>query len=156
MKKNIAVIAGISTSIIIISALILISNQELDNTDYKPLSKEWQVSGPFQIDRSEYAIGEKIFLVVNGLKVDEKGQINIMRPWNATHQAIWDTIPFMGSQKTEFNFYFEPKISEFGELCSVDDIIGKWSLVFNGTNYKNLDFEINEKVVPGISTEPVC
>ena len=29
--------------------------------EYSPKPREWLTSGPFQIDRSKYAIGEKIF-----------------------------------------------------------------------------------------------
>ncbi len=41
-------------------------------------------------------------------------------------------------------------------ICSVDDITGKWTLAFRGTNYPNLDFEIIDKVVPGTDIETVC
>ena len=171
-RKQIAVIAGGIGILAIILALVLMSNQESDMTentldknisyikklqeesDYVPLPKEWQGSGPFRIDRNEYAIGEKIFIVIEGL--DEKGQIDIMRPLNGTNQKVWDSIPFDGAGKSEFNFYFQPKMSEFNGICSVDNIIGKWSLIFRGTNHANLDFEINEKVVPGTDIEPVC
>ena len=150
--------------------LILISFQESDventldkdiqsqtnKTEFKPLPKEWQKSGPFEIDRREYAIGEKIFLVVKGLQGDDKGQIDIMRPGNATQQLMWDAIPFSNDMKLEFRFYFEPKISKIDGICSVDDMIGKWSLVFRGTNYPALDFNITELVVPGTNIEQVC
>ncbi len=95
-------------------------------------------------------------MLVHELKFDEKGQIDIMRPVNATHHKVWDSIPFDGAKKSSFNFYFEPKLQRLDVFCSVDDLIGKWSLVFRGTNYTNLDFEIDTRVVPGTNTEPVC
>jgi hypothetical protein len=134
----------------------LTSYQELEDTDYKPLPKDWQSSGPFKIDRSKYAIGEKIFLVVHELKFDEKGQIDIMRHVNATHQVVWDSILFDGAQKSRFDFYFEPKIQKYDVFCSVDDLIEKWSFVFRETNYANLDFEIDKRVVFGTNIEPIC
>jgi hypothetical protein len=79
-----------------------------------------------------------------------------MRPLNATHQFVWDSIPFDGAIKSNFNFYFEPKIEKYSVFCSIDDIMGKWSLIFRGTNYPNLDFEIDKRVVPGTNIEPVC
>lgn len=140
----------------IILTLILLSFQKSDDTDYRPLPKEWQSSGPFQIDRNEYAIGEKIFIVVEGLKSLDKGQISIMRPLNTTHYSIWGTIPFDGNIKSEFSFYVEPKISKIDGICSVDDMIGEWLMFFNGTNYPVLDFDFTKRVVPGINIEPVC
>ena len=79
-----------------------------------------------------------------------------MRPVNATHQVVWDSITFDGAIKSKFSFYFEPKIQEYDVFCSVDDLIGKWSLVFRGTNYTNIDFEIDKRIVLGTNIEPIC
>lgn len=127
-----------------------------NSTDYSPLEREWRTSGPFSIDRSEYAIGEKIFIVLEGLTAKEKGQIAVMRPNNATHYTVYLTIPFDGVTKSAFNNYLEPQISKSRGICSVDDLIGKWTLVFRGTSYSNLNFEINEQVVPGTNIKSVC
>ncbi|MDH5418426.1 MAG: hypothetical protein OEW86_10655, partial [Nitrosopumilus sp.] len=48
--------------------------------EYSPQPREWITSGPFQIDRSEYVIGEKIFVIIGGLQYNEKGQIVFLRP----------------------------------------------------------------------------
>ena len=130
----------------------------VNDTDYKPLPREWITSGPFQIDRSEYAIGENIFIRIGVLEFDEKGQIVVMRSLNATHYypKPYMTIPFDGAEKSISNTYFGPQISKTRGICSVDDITGKWSLVFRGTNYQNLNFEITERIVPGTDTESVC
>ena len=156
MKTSPVIIVGGIVILAIILTLIFVPYQESEDADYKPLPKEWQSSGPFEIDRSKYAIGEKIFIVADGLEFDEKGQIDIMRPGNATHQLVWDSVPFDGAKKSKFNFYFEPGLEEYDVFCSVDDLIGKWSLVFRGTNYSNLDFEIDERVVPGAHIKPIC
>lgn len=124
--------------------------------EYSPKSREWVTSGPFQIDRSKYAIGEKIFLVMGGINENEKGQIAFMRPLNDTHYSVYITIPFDGMKKDVFNYYVEPQISKTKEICSVDDITGKWAVVFRGTNYPNLYFEITDEVVPGTNIESVC
>ena len=125
---------------------------------YSPKEREWQTSGPFQIDRKQYAIGEKIFLIIGGLNINEKGEIAVMRPLNATHYSTYLTIPFDGTVKPEFNYYLAPKISQFRKICSVDNIIGKWVVVFRGTDYPNLYFEITKEngFVPGTDIKPVC
>ncbi|MDH3277291.1 MAG: hypothetical protein OEL77_07065 [Nitrosopumilus sp.] len=127
-----------------------------DENEYEVLPREWQTSGPFQIDRNQYAIGEKIFLRIGGLGVQEKGQIAVMRPLNNTHYSVYLTVPFDGANKEGFNYYLSPQLSAVRGLCSVDDIMGKWALVFRGTNYPNLNFEIIDKVIPGTSIDPVC
>jgi len=124
--------------------------------EYVPSSREWITSGPFQIDRSEYAIGEKIFIRIGGLQFEEIGQIAVMRPLNATHYSVYLTIPFDGAKKAGFNYYIEPQLSKTRGLCSIDNIMGEWTLVFRGTNYPKHYFDITEKVVPGTDIETVC
>ncbi|QLH11562.1 hypothetical protein [Nitrosarchaeum sp. AC2] len=124
--------------------------------EYSPKPREWITSGPFQIDRSKYAIGEKIFLVIGGLNGNEKGQVAFMRPLNNTHYSVYMTIPFDGMKKDLFNYYVEPAISKTKEICSIDDLIGKWAVVFRGTDYPNLYFEITDEIVPGTNIEPAC
>jgi len=127
-----------------------------NDNEYKILPREWITSGPFQVDRSEYAIGENVFIRIGVLENDEKGQIAVMRPLNVTHYKVYHTIPFDGDKKSTVNTYFTPQISKFQGICSVDDLIGKWALVFRGTNYPNLNFEITERILPGTNIESVC
>ena len=127
-----------------------------NETNYKPLEREWITSGPFQIDRSRYAIGENVFIRMGGINIDEKGQIAVFRQLNSTHQIVYLTIPFDGTDKSASNTYFTPQILKSKGICSTDDLIGKWTLVFRGTNYPNLDFEIDERIVPGTNIESVC
>jgi len=127
-----------------------------DENQYDVLPREWQTSGPFQIDRKQYALGEKIFLRIGGLKFEEKGQVAVMRPLNDTYYSVYLTIPFDGAQKESFNYYLDPQLSKARGLCSIDDVLGKWALVFRGTEYSNLNFEIVNKTVPGTHWEQVC
>jgi len=127
-----------------------------DENQYKVLPREWQISGPFQVDRSQYALGEKIFLRIGGLDFQEKGQVAVMRPLNDTHYSVYLTIPFDGAQKGGFNYYLDPQLSKIRGMCSVDDVLGKWALVFRGTDYPNLYFEITDRIVPGTNVETVC
>ena len=47
-----------------------------------PPPRVWQSSGPFEIDRTKYLIGEKIFIRIGELDTNEKGQIAFLRPLN--------------------------------------------------------------------------
>ena len=128
-------------------------------TDYDPKrEREWLTSGPFQIDRSEYALGENIFLRINLIESTVKGQIAFLRPLNDTHNSVYLTIPFDGSKPT-FNQYFTPDLSKLKGICSIDDIAGEWTVVFRGTNYESIKFTISDKIfLPGEESkyEPVC
>ncbi|WP_428325335.1 hypothetical protein [Nitrosopumilus sp.] len=120
--------------------------------------REWLTSGPFQIDRSEYALGENIFVRMNNLEPTEKGQIAFLRPLNDTHRSVYLTIPFDGS-KSSFNQYFTPDLSKIQGICSIDDIAGEWVAVFRGTDYENIKFTVSDKIfLPGEESrfESVC
>ncbi|KFM20133.1 hypothetical protein AAA799P11_00204 [Marine Group I thaumarchaeote SCGC AAA799-P11] len=129
-----------------------IERTNLENK-YTPKPREWITSGPFQIDRSEYVLGEKIFLVIGGLNNDEKGQIAFLRPLNSTHYSVYVTIPFDGTKKSAFNYYVEPGLSKANEICSIEDIVGEWTIVFRGTDYPNLKFSITDEILPGVEEE---
>ena len=174
MKK--VLIIGIASLIIIIAAVISIqnnlvnsnveeieyveSNEEIDKllleikqksetNIYQPQPREWQISGPFSIDRKEYVLGEKIFININGLKVTDQGQIAIVKIFNQTHFKPYIVIPFDGSQKNQINFYAEPSISKNRGICSSEDIVGDWMVIFENTQYMPIFFEINDMVIPG-------
>lgn len=126
-----------------------IEEQKEENPDYEPAPREWISSGPFEIDRSKYVLGEKIFVKVGELGPAEKGQIAFLRPLNDTHYSVYFTIPFDGAKKSAFNYYLEPKLTKSQGLCSEEDIVGKWRAVFRGTDYPNIEFEIVNKTIPG-------
>ena len=128
-------------------------------TDYDPTrEREWITSGPFQIDRSEYALGENIFIRISSMDTTEKGQIAFLRPLNDTHKSVYLTIPFDGS-KPSFNQYFTPDLSALKGICSIEDIAGEWTVVFRGTNYDNIKFTLSDTMfLPGSESRynPVC
>jgi len=126
--------------------------------EYSPKDREWITSGPFQIDRSEYVLGEKIFLRIGGLSYDEKGEAAFLRPLNSTHYSVYLTVPFDGADKSAFNYYLQPQLTKLRGFCTVDDFIGDWRVVFRGTDYENLEFKITEDILPGDEEdfEPVC
>ena len=126
--------------------------------EYSPKERKWLVSGPFQIDRDEYILGEKIFLRAGPLGYDEKGQVVLLRPSNDTHYSVYFTLPFDGSERSSFNYYFEPKLSKINKYCTVDDFVGDWRMIFRGTDYPNLEFKITDQIIPGEeeSYQPKC
>ena len=134
-----------------------IEKQNIEN-EYKPKDREWITSGPFQIDRNEYILGEKIFLRIGGLQFEESGQVVFLMPSNGTHYTVYMSIPFDGAKKLAFNYYLEPDLSKARGICSVDDLIGTWKVVFQGTNYPNIEFRVTEEILPGDEPdyEPVC
>ena len=133
-----------------------IKNENSENP-YVQKEREWITSGPFKIDRSEYALGEKIFVNIDQINIDEKGIVIFLRPTNSTNYAPYHMMPFDGSDQRN-NYYFTPDLSELRGICSVDEIIGNWKVVFQGTKYSDLNFKVIAETLPGFEYryEPVC
>lgn len=126
------------------------NKEKIESSEYDPnRPREWLTSGPFQIDRSKYVLGEKIFLVMGSLGYEEKGEIVFLRPLNETHYSVYQTIPFDGVKKDVFNYYISPQLSASKSICSIDDLVGNWIISFRGTDYPNIKFEITDDILPG-------
>lgn len=129
------------------------------NSEYDPTRlREWITSGPFQIDRKEYFLGEKVFLRIGGLQ-DETGSIAFLRPLNETHYSVYLTIPFDAAKKQAFNYYIDPQLSKSKDICSYEDVVGEWTVVFRGTDYPNIKFTYLNQTIPGMEDDyykPVC
>ena len=123
-------------------------------------------SGPFQIEKYEYYLGEKIFINAVNIPVDEKGEIIFFRPapdginkYPKEYEGIstelistkvkYIAIPFDGKEKQNFNNYFEPRFNEWKGVCSTDDIAGEWVMTFSGTQYEPIHFIILSEAMPG-------
>ena len=130
-----------------------------DSLDKPFISKEreWIASGPFKIDRSEYLLGEKIFVNIDALNVNEKGKVVFLRPVNSTHYSPYHTMPFDETGQRN-NYYFTPDLSTTRGICSVDELIGNWKVVFQGTKHLDLKFKVVEEILPGNEKryEPIC
>jgi len=137
---NVKVVISIIIIVIIAGAIIIFtSNEETSKND---IEEKWIKSGPFEIDKKQYNVGEKIFLSTIDLLPEDKGEVKFLRPLNDTHYTTHIKIPFNGMDKTQFNYYFEPKLFKFRGICSIDDIAGNWIVEFSGTQHEDINFEI--------------
>jgi len=127
---------------------------------YIPTEREWIQSGPFQIDKSEYVLGEKIFVNIINLNKNDKGTMVFTKIINSTHIFEYKKIQFDGS-KPQQNFYLGIHLFELRKICTVDQLIGDWELRFvneSENQFDKLDFKINNQIIPGqeIKYEAVC
>jgi len=106
---------------------------------------DWNRSGPFAINKFEYYVGENVFIVGQGLKPHETGNMVFVMP-NGTSKYI--TIQFSGADKPGFNQYFKPDISKSRKICSINDLAGEWTVEFQGVNYPPIKFRILNQTMP--------
>ena len=115
---------------------------------YIPAERDWPTSGPFKIDRSQYLLGEKIFVNIDTLTLSDKGTMIFLRPVNDTSYEKYYSMPFDGSRDRN-NFYFTPDLSIARGICDKSQLIGDWKVTFEGTNYQALEFKVIDKILPG-------
>jgi hypothetical protein len=133
-----------------------IKNEESDKP-YYPSEREWNQSGPFFLDRSQYIMGEKMFVQVHNLGMNEKGQMIFSKIINSTHSYNYKKIPFDGS-KPQQNFYVGFDLNSQRGNCSIEKFVGNWELIFAGTDYESIKFKVLDQILPGSERlyQPVC
>ena len=132
------------------------ANEQSDNP-YYPSEREWISSGPFKIDRTEYLLGEKLFLNLDYVDKNTKGTMIFSKIINDTHSYQYKKINFDGS-KYQQNFYLGFTLNGARGLCNADQLIGDWKLIFEGTNYDSIKFKVLDRIIPGYERQytPQC
>ncbi len=128
-----------AAAIVLITVTVFVSQINVDQPAQDDPYKNWNKSGPFNINQFEYQIGELIFISVNGLRPNDVGSIVFILP-NGTTTYL--AIPFDGNAKPVFNQYFKPAISKARQICDINDLVGEWTVLFNGTDYAPINFKI--------------
>ena len=167
LKSIIGIIIGITIIGIVIGGVIEFNSER---------GVPWrEASGPFQIEKYEYYLGEKIFFNAVNIPTDAVGEIIFLRPeLDKSNQKIKELegipeelvskkvkyigIEFNGENKQNFNKFFEPRFNEWNRVCSTKDIVGEWIIVFLGTQYENINFTVLNETMPGDTRlfEPIC
>jgi uncharacterized protein YxeA len=152
MKK---ILIGIIIGVVVIGITYGFSINKSQNTVFineltkEPIVDTTQKSGPFQINKSQYKLGERIFFVVDELQNKDKGQAIFFRPLNSTHSTPYKEIQFDGKMKNSFNQMIKPELEEKLGTCKKEDLIGNWTIWFRGTNYSNIEFQITKEIIKG-------
>ena len=135
---------------------IRFTNEQSENP-YYPKEREWNSSGPFKLDRSEYLLGERLFVNLENTDQNTKGVMLFNKIINDTHSYTYKKIKFDGS-KPQNNFYIGMSLNMPRGLCNVDQLIGNWELKFEGTDYESIKFKVLEQIIPGSERlyKPVC
>ena len=122
------------------------------NQPFIPKEREWNSIGPFSIDRSQYILGEKIFVNINNFNENLKGKMIFTKIVNDTYIFEYKKIPFDFS-KPQQNFYISIDLFEKRGICTTEQIIGDWEFRIvdesEFTQYGFLEFEVLDQILPG-------
>jgi hypothetical protein len=163
LKIIIVIIIGIVIIGIVIGGAIEFNSEQGIIKEGEP----WRAaSGPFQIEKYEYYLGEKIFFNAINIPATANGEIIFFRPASdginkypkefegvspelISKKIKYLSIEFDGENKQNFNKFFEPGFNEWKGICSTNDLVGEWRIVFSGTQYEHLDFTVLNQTMPG-------
>ena len=125
-----------------------IKNDNAENP-YIPTAREWHGSGGFLIDRSEYVLGEKIFINTENISENAKGEMLFSKVIDSTTNQLYKKINFDGS-KSQANFYLSIWPSIASGFCDKDSLVGEWKIDFNGIDNESIKFKIIDYIIPGM------
>ena len=74
---------------------------------FVPTQREWIELGPFQMDKSEYALGEKIFVNIKNLNKNDKGTMIFTKIINSTHISEYKQNTALMVQNHSRTFIFQ-------------------------------------------------
>ena len=103
-----------------------------------------QMLGPLQINKDKYLLGENIFVIVKNLKPMDQGKILFYTPGDIKFSEF----KFDGSKTEMFKTYFRPQLLLGLNLCEKEDLVGQWSVIFEGYEENKLRFEIVDEILP--------
>lgn len=151
-KAIIGVIIGVA---IIAIGILAVYNFGLD--DDKNLDKQeeqeeevWNTAGAFGINKHVYKLGEDIFFAGNLLP----DQQVLVRMANPEGEIILERF-YSGADREQAKFYFKPDTSASKGIYTKDQLIGKWTMWFEGINNDVIYFEIIDEFVPGTEDDIV-
>ncbi len=116
-----------------------------DESEPEIVEEPWNWSGPFAINKNQYKLGEKIFINIVNLQPNDIGTFQFYLP----DGREWMGFPFNGTEKSSFKRYFEPDTSRYMGVYEPEQLVGTWKIVFNGTSYQPITFEIINEYEPG-------
>ena len=62
---------------------------------------------------------------------------------------VWEYIYTDGSKKANWNFYMKPDYSLSRDFCTLNDLVGLWTIELHGTNYESLRFQHGPAILEG-------
>ena len=102
-------------------------------------------AGPIGVLQYEHRIGENVYFLIRDLQPNEKGAIGVFTPYG----VLYKTIYYDGSKKPDFNQFFFPDTTAELEICTPEELMGVWKVVFTDKSYPTLEFEITDEWLPG-------
>ena len=103
-----------------------------------------QILGPLQINKDKYLLGENVYVVLKDLRPQDKGTILFITPENKVYFE-WG---FNGSDREFQKKYFKPQLLKSKDLCTKEQLIGEWTVMFKDYDMAKISFEVLPDILP--------
>ena len=153
MKKTYPSIA-IVAAVIIVGIIVFTTSSPVQNNydpddpdgdDNIPQQHDYVWSGPIGVTQYEHRLGENVYFVVRGLQPHESGTIGIFTP----EGILYKTVQYDGTKKSDFNYFFFPDTFAEFDICTPEQLVGIWKVVFADNSYPPLEFKMTDEWLPG-------
>lgn len=146
MKKKTSLIVGFLIAVVSIGIIVGLSMEQSPISDNNGESQhDYVSSGPLSVTKYKHRLGDDVFLIVSDLQPNEKGALHIYTPKGIEFK----TILYDGSKKSYFKQYFYPDTFAKLNICTPEDLVGIWKIVFEDGSYPTLEFEMTDEWVQG-------
>ena len=105
-----------------------------------------QILGPLQINKDKYLLGENVFVILKDLRPQDKGTVQIFSPGG----ILYDEWGFNGEERDFQKKYFKPQLLKSKQLCQKDELVGQWTVMFEGYDMAKLHFEMLKDTLPNM------
>ena len=103
-----------------------------------------QILGPLQINKEKYLLGENVYVIITGLKPQDKGSVLFITPGG----ILFDEMGFNGENREFHKKYFKPQLLKSKDLCKKEQLVGQWTVMFRGYEEAKLYFEMLPDILP--------
>ena len=156
MNKNVGIATGIGIAIIV--GVIIF---QVDQTMWQQVSVDEyyekdgkvahvvypdnpQILGPLQINKDKYLLGENIYVILKDLRPQDKGTVQFFTPGG----ILYDEMGFNGENRDFQKKYFKPGLLKSKNLCEKEQLIGTWTVMFEGYEEFKLYFQMMPDILP--------
>ena len=149
-KEAIPLIAVIAIAAVVLTSLALLSEEQSEVDQEIADRFTWQCSGGDDVSMicirpSEVKLGENLYITANNIPEDLTLRLAISNESG----KVWDYIWADGGEKANWSLYIKPDYSVVNGFCTVDDLVGLWTIELQGTMDPPLRFQHGPAILEG-------
>lgn len=138
MNQKIIIIIGIVAIVGVIGfSIISYESSQETKIDTSIIEEEWNRVGVFGTNKDTYKLGERVFFS-GPVFPNQQITIKVITPEGLVNREFY----YDGSETQLAKFYFKPDTFRHNGLYFVEQLVGTWTIKFEGVSNEDLTFEM--------------